>query len=226
MARVQRHYGHISINKAVIERTNLNPSEVGDIVVGTVLAPSSLRAIECRMAAFYVGFPAHFLNPNFHYRHDVGYSPRFTNSLATVVEQFNINGEIADTFVDEIVCFRDAKESFGSTIARKTRETRNTGKLGTAKGFAGKDIVIVAAYRTAIYKEKRGGFKDTLADDLLAPVLKAVIERTNLNPSEVGDIVVGTVLASSSLRAIERRMAAFYVGFPDIVPIRTVNMQC
>ncbi|PRQ19342.1 putative ribonuclease H-like domain-containing protein [Rosa chinensis] len=44
---------------------------------------------------------AHFLNPNFHYRHDVGYSPRFTNSLATVVEQFNINGEIADTFLDE-----------------------------------------------------------------------------------------------------------------------------
>lgn len=43
--------------QAVIERTNLNPSEVGDIVVGTVLAPGSLRAIECRMAAFYAGFP-------------------------------------------------------------------------------------------------------------------------------------------------------------------------
>ncbi|XP_061999040.1 uncharacterized protein LOC133716346 [Rosa rugosa] len=46
------------------------------------------------------------------------------------------------------------------------------GKLGATKGFAGKDVVIVAAYRTAIYKAKRGGFKDTLADDLLAPVLK------------------------------------------------------
>lgn len=40
-----------------MERTELNPSEVGDIVVGTVLAPGSLRAIECRMAAFYAGFP-------------------------------------------------------------------------------------------------------------------------------------------------------------------------
>lgn len=40
-----------------MERTKLNPSEVGDIVVGTVLAPGSLRAIECRMAAFYAGFP-------------------------------------------------------------------------------------------------------------------------------------------------------------------------
>ncbi|XP_050367104.1 3-ketoacyl CoA thiolase 1, peroxisomal-like [Argentina anserina] len=93
-------------------------------------------------------------------------------------------------------------------------------------GSFGDDIVIVAAYRTAICKAKRGGFKDTLADDLLAPVLKAVIERTNLNPSEVGDIVVGTVLAPGSLRAMECRMAAFYAGFPDTVPIRTVNRQC
>ncbi|KAL2933101.1 3-ketoacyl-CoA thiolase 2 peroxisomal [Bienertia sinuspersici] len=37
---------------------------------------------------------------------------------------------------------------------------------------SGDDVVIVAAYRTAICKSKRGGFKDTLADDLLAPVLK------------------------------------------------------
>ncbi|XP_042517955.1 3-ketoacyl-CoA thiolase 2, peroxisomal [Macadamia integrifolia] len=92
-------------------------------------------------------------------------------------------------------------------------------------GF-GDDIVIVAAYRTPLCKAKRGGFKDTPADDLLAAVLMALIERTNLNPSEVGDIVVGTVLAPGSLRAIECRMAAFYAGFPDTVPIRTVNRQC
>nr|C8YNG6.1 RecName: Full=3-ketoacyl CoA thiolase 1, peroxisomal; Short=PhKAT1; Flags: Precursor [Petunia x hybrida]ACV70032.1 3-ketoacyl CoA thiolase 1 [Petunia x hybrida] len=90
----------------------------------------------------------------------------------------------------------------------------------------GDDVVIVAAYRTAICKSKRGGFKDTLSDDLLAPVLKAVIEKTNLDPKEVGDIVVGTVLAPGSIRAMECRMAAFYAGFPETVPIRTVNRQC
>ncbi|CAA2975899.1 3-ketoacyl- thiolase 2, peroxisomal [Olea europaea subsp. europaea] len=88
------------------------------------------------------------------------------------------------------------------------------------------DIVIVAACRTAICKSKRGGFKDTLPEDLLAPVLKALIEKTGLNPGEVEDIVVGTVLAPGSNRAIECRMAALYAGFPDIVPIRTVNRQC
>ncbi|KAH7290384.1 hypothetical protein KP509_30G046000 [Ceratopteris richardii] len=88
------------------------------------------------------------------------------------------------------------------------------------------DVVIVAAYRTPICKSKRGGFKDTYADDLLAPVLKAVVERTGLDPAEVGDIVVGTVLAPGSQRANECRMAAFYAGFPESVPVRTVNRQC
>ncbi|KAK3206643.1 hypothetical protein Dsin_020689 [Dipteronia sinensis] len=88
------------------------------------------------------------------------------------------------------------------------------------------DVVLVAAYRTAICKAKRGGFKNTHADDLLAHVLKALIEKTKLNPSEVGDIVVGTVLAPGSLRAMECRMAAFYAGVPETVPIRTVNRQC
>ncbi|XP_030532624.1 3-ketoacyl-CoA thiolase 2, peroxisomal-like [Rhodamnia argentea] len=90
----------------------------------------------------------------------------------------------------------------------------------------GDDVVIVAAYRTAICKSKRGGFKDTLPEDLLAPVLRALVERTNLNPAEVGDIVVGTVLAPGSQRGIECRMAAFYAGFPETVPLRTVNRQC
>lgn len=104
-----------------------------------------------------------------------------------------------------------------------------------------------SACRTPICKAKRGGFKDTLADDLLAPVLKvtavlslmqqpyenqilynnfdhnsltyniqlqALIQKTNVKPSEVGDIVVGTVLAPGSARAMECRMAAFYAGFP------------
>jgi acetyl-CoA acyltransferase 1 len=46
-----------SFLQALIDKTGLNPVEVGDIVVGTVLAPGSQRASECRMAAFYAGFP-------------------------------------------------------------------------------------------------------------------------------------------------------------------------
>lgn len=49
-------------SQALVEKTNLNPAEVGDIVVGTVLAPGSQRGIECRMAAFYAGFPGMVLS--------------------------------------------------------------------------------------------------------------------------------------------------------------------
>ncbi|KAE8660957.1 3-ketoacyl-CoA thiolase 1, peroxisomal [Hibiscus syriacus] len=90
----------------------------------------------------------------------------------------------------------------------------------------GDDIVIVTACRTLICKSKCGGFKDKPTDDLLAPVLKALIDRIKVNPSEVGDIVVGSVLASATPRATQCRMTTFYVGFPDTVPIRTVNRQC
>lgn len=112
-----------------------------------------------------------------------------------------------------------------STLSRSICLAGDSSSFHRTASF-GDDVVIVAAYRTAICKSKRGGFKDTLPDDLLATVLKALIERTNLNPAEVGDIIVGTVLAPGSQRAIECRMAALYAGFPDTVPIRTVNRQC
>jgi acetyl-CoA acyltransferase 1 len=47
--------------QAVVEKTGLDPAEVGDIVIGTVLAPGAQRANECRMAAFFAGFPGEFL---------------------------------------------------------------------------------------------------------------------------------------------------------------------
>ncbi|KAL6633305.1 hypothetical protein ACP70R_025976 [Stipagrostis hirtigluma subsp. patula] len=90
----------------------------------------------------------------------------------------------------------------------------------------GDDVVVVAAYRTPICKGKRGGFKDTYPEDLLTVVLKAVLDNTRINPAEIGDIVVGTVLGPGSQRANECRMAAFYAGFPETVPVRTVNRQC
>ncbi|KAL9324827.1 hypothetical protein ACSQ67_005472 [Phaseolus vulgaris] len=124
-----------------------------------------------------------------------------------------------------------------SSSSNFSHQTHQSTDLSASSCFAGNsshgqrggsedDVVIVAAYRTAICKAKRGGFKDTLPDDLLATVLKAVIEKTNVDPAEVGDIVVGTVLAPGSDRGIECRMAAFYAGFPETVPLRTVNRQC
>ena len=41
----------------------------------------------------------------------------------------------------------------------------------------------------------------------------------------VGDIVVGSVLGPSSQRANEARIAMFLAGFPETVPVRTVNRR-
>jgi acetyl-CoA acyltransferase 1 len=70
---------------------------------------------------------------------------------------------------------------------------------------------------------KHGGLKDTDAVDLLATVVKAVLERTRINAGDIGDIVVGSVLGPSSQRANEARIASFFAGIPEEVPVRTVN---
>ncbi|OIW01023.1 hypothetical protein TanjilG_14206 [Lupinus angustifolius] len=118
-------------------------------------------------------------------------------------------------------------QPISSTSSQTHQPTTGLSASTCAAGnFSEDDVVIVAAYRTPLCKAKRGGFKDTYPDDLLATVLKAMIDKTNLDPSEVGDIIVGTVLGPGSERAIECKMAAFYAGFPATVPLRTVNRQC
>jgi acetyl-CoA acetyltransferase len=73
---------------------------------------------------------------------------------------------------------------------------------------------------------RRGGLRDTDAIDLLATVYRATLERTGVEPGALGDIVVGSVLGPSSQRANEARIAMFFAGIPDTVPVRTVNRQC
>jgi|ERR1712137_53652 len=88
------------------------------------------------------------------------------------------------------------------------------------------DIVIVKSIRTAIGKAKRGSFKDTRPDQLLAPVLGYILESTGIPAGSVGDIVIGTVLSKGSTGATEVRIASLLAGFPEEVPVYTVNRQC
>ncbi|KAI0793646.1 thiolase [Fomes fomentarius] len=87
------------------------------------------------------------------------------------------------------------------------------------------DIVIVAAVRSAITKAKKGGFKDTRPEELLSGVLSAAVKKAGINPSVVGDIVVGNVLPAGG-GASAARMAALHAGIPNTVPISTTNRQC
>jgi len=89
------------------------------------------------------------------------------------------------------------------------------------------DIVIVKAIRTAIGKAKRGSFKDTTPDNLLSPLLKALLEDLpQIKKEEIGDVVIGTVLPKGAQGATEIRVASLLAGYPEVVPVTTVNRQC
>lgn len=53
------------------------------------------------------------------------------------------------------------------------------------------DVVITLALRTPMTRGKKGGLKDTSADSLLYGMLKAVQERSGVDPAIVEDITTG-----------------------------------
>ncbi|KAM3624047.1 uncharacterized protein V6R79_018480 [Siganus canaliculatus] len=87
------------------------------------------------------------------------------------------------------------------------------------------DVVVVHGLRTAIGKAKRGSFKDTTPDEMLSAVMTAVLRDVGLPPSKLGDVCVGNVLQPGA-GALMARVAHFLSGFPESVPVYTVNRQC
>ncbi|XP_058039271.1 3-ketoacyl-CoA thiolase, peroxisomal [Ahaetulla prasina] len=87
------------------------------------------------------------------------------------------------------------------------------------------DVVVVHGRRTAIARSKRGGFKETTPDELLAAVMTAVLNDVKLSPELLGDICVGNVLQPGA-GALIARVGQFMSGIPETVPISCVNRQC
>ncbi|XP_008421414.2 3-ketoacyl-CoA thiolase, peroxisomal [Poecilia reticulata] len=87
------------------------------------------------------------------------------------------------------------------------------------------EVVVVHGRRTAIGKAKKGSFKDTTPDELLSAVMTAVLEDVGLSPDQLGDVCVGNVLQPGA-GALMARVAHFLSGFPEKVPVYTVNRQC
>lgn len=87
------------------------------------------------------------------------------------------------------------------------------------------DIVIVAAYRTAITRAGKGSFKDTNSDQLLYKLVKAVLAKTQLDASLLEDVVVGNVL-NNGAGVNEHRAAMIAAGVPAQVPFIAINRQC
>jgi len=87
-----------------------------------------------------------------------------------------------------------------------------------------KEVVIVSAVRTPI-----GSFMGSLssidAPKLGAIAIKGALEKINLNPSSVDEVLMGQVVQAGAGQA-PARQAAIFAGIPNTVPCTTVNKVC
>ena len=90
------------------------------------------------------------------------------------------------------------------------------------------DAVIVEALRTpvGIGKPERGVLSGIHPVDLSAHVIRALVERTGIDPSVVDDVMWGCVSQVGEQSANVARNAVLAAGLPESVPGVTIDRQC
>ena len=89
------------------------------------------------------------------------------------------------------------------------------------------EAVIVDVIRTASGRGRPGGQLSGIhPTDLLAQVLRTLVERNRLDPGCVDDVVGGCVAQAGQQALNITRSAVLGAGFPETVPATTVDRQC
>jgi len=90
-----------------------------------------------------------------------------------------------------------------------------------------RDAVIVAAARTPVGKARRGSLATVRPDEMMALVIKALLERAPaLDPAEIEDVVIGCAFPEGEQGLNMGRMVALRAGLPVSVPGETINRYC
>ncbi|HTZ08153.1 MAG TPA: thiolase family protein [Acidimicrobiales bacterium] len=87
------------------------------------------------------------------------------------------------------------------------------------------NAVIVDAVRTPVGR-RNGRLSDWHPVDLAAAPLRALVERNDLDPALVEDVIMGCTMTVGEQAMNIGRNAALAAGFPDTVPGTTVDRQC
>jgi acetyl-CoA C-acetyltransferase/3-oxo-5,6-didehydrosuberyl-CoA/3-oxoadipyl-CoA thiolase len=87
------------------------------------------------------------------------------------------------------------------------------------------NAVIVEAVRTPVGKYG-GALKDVRPDDLAALVIRAVVDRTGINPEVIDDVIFGCTNQAGEDNRNVARMALLIAGLPETIPGQTVNRLC
>ena len=88
------------------------------------------------------------------------------------------------------------------------------------------EAVIVAVARTAIGRAYRGAFNDTEAPVLGGHVIRAVVERSGVDPKDVDDVILGAAAQQGTQGYNLGRLCVYTAGLPDTVPGMTLDRQC
>jgi len=91
--------------------------------------------------------------------------------------------------------------------------------------MSAREVVIVEAVRTPVGR-RNGGLSTMHSVDLLAAPLKAVIERSGIDPAEVGQVIGGCVSQIGMQSFNVARTAWLTAGLPLTVAATTVDTQC
>ena len=87
------------------------------------------------------------------------------------------------------------------------------------------EAYIVGAVRTPVGK-KKGGLSTVHPTDLAAHTLKALIDRTGVDPSAVEDVIMGCVMQFGPQSMDIARNAWLSAGLPETVAGVTIDRQC
>jgi 3-oxoadipyl-CoA thiolase len=85
--------------------------------------------------------------------------------------------------------------------------------------------VIVDAVRTPVGRYG-GRLKDVRPDDLAALVIQALVQRNDLDPGTIDDVIFGCANQAGEDNRNVARMAVLLAGLPVTVPGQTVNRLC
>jgi len=88
-----------------------------------------------------------------------------------------------------------------------------------------REAVIIDAVRSPIGRFT-GGLSSVRPDDLLAQVLKGLVDRTGIDPALIDDVYAGCGNQGGEDNRDVARMAVLLAGFPITVPGVTVNRNC
>ncbi len=90
-----------------------------------------------------------------------------------------------------------------------------------------REVVIVAANRTAVGKAKKGTLKDFRPDDMAAAVISDLLKRVpQLKPENIDDVILGCAMPEAEQGMNVARVAAYRAGLPIDVSAVTINRFC